>query len=215
MQRTTLHITAVQSPSHFQWYILIGKQWYELPAFIRFSMDSVLHSCIRHWSTKTILMPLDRGRFVVVHQCSTFSDHRLLATSQNAEVSKRQNFVFFLLSVGDRPNWLSRNLTCKCRSGFALAHQIWPSSVKEAGYRAPPPMSKFAQNCGFSYLAKFGPDRESAHAAGFVAARWCLWFLVFTTWRYASAVLAFVVRPSAHPSHGGIVSKRINAQSRK
>ena len=31
MQRTTSHTTAVQSPSHFQWYILIGKQWYQLP----------------------------------------------------------------------------------------------------------------------------------------------------------------------------------------
>ena len=28
----------------------------------------------RHWSTETILMPLDRGTFVVVHPCSTLSD---------------------------------------------------------------------------------------------------------------------------------------------
>jgi len=33
------------------------------------------------WSTETILMPLDRGRFVVVHQCSTFWDWWQLATS--------------------------------------------------------------------------------------------------------------------------------------
>jgi len=31
MQHTTSHTTAVQSPSHFQWYNLIGKQWYQLP----------------------------------------------------------------------------------------------------------------------------------------------------------------------------------------
>ena len=28
----------------------------------------------RRWITETILMLLDRGRFVVVHQCSTVSD---------------------------------------------------------------------------------------------------------------------------------------------
>jgi len=31
---TTLHTTVVLSPSHCQWYILIGKQWYQLPEFI-------------------------------------------------------------------------------------------------------------------------------------------------------------------------------------
>jgi len=35
MQHTTSHTTAVQSPSHFQWYILIGKQWYQLPEFLQ------------------------------------------------------------------------------------------------------------------------------------------------------------------------------------
>jgi len=38
MQHATLHTTAVQSPSHYQWYILVGKQWYQLPiisCFIR------------------------------------------------------------------------------------------------------------------------------------------------------------------------------------
>ena len=46
-------------------------------------------------STETILMPLDRGRFVVVHPCSTFSDCCELGTPQNAEVQKWQNFGFF------------------------------------------------------------------------------------------------------------------------
>jgi len=42
------------------------------------------------WNTETILMPLDRGRFVVVHLCSHFSDCHQLETSLNAEVQKRQ-----------------------------------------------------------------------------------------------------------------------------
>jgi len=42
----------------------------------------------RRWSTETILIPLHRGRFVVVHPCSTFSDYCQLATTQNAEVQK-------------------------------------------------------------------------------------------------------------------------------
>ena len=30
MQHTTSHTTAGQSPSHYEWYILIDKQWYQL-----------------------------------------------------------------------------------------------------------------------------------------------------------------------------------------
>ena len=33
VQHTTSHTTAVQSPSHCQWYIPIGKLWYQLPEF--------------------------------------------------------------------------------------------------------------------------------------------------------------------------------------
>ena len=40
----------------------------------------------RQWSTEMILMPLDMGRFVVVHACLTFWDCRQLSTSLNAEV---------------------------------------------------------------------------------------------------------------------------------
>ena len=46
MQRTTSQTTTVQSPPHFQWYILIGKQRYQLPEFIPSNLDFVLHSCI-------------------------------------------------------------------------------------------------------------------------------------------------------------------------
>jgi len=47
MQHTTSHTTAVQSPSHYQWYIFIGKQWYQLPVFIPSNLNSDLHSSIR------------------------------------------------------------------------------------------------------------------------------------------------------------------------
>jgi len=46
----------------------------------------------RRWSALTILMPLDRGRFVVVHPCSTFSDYCQLATPLNAENGKNWGF---------------------------------------------------------------------------------------------------------------------------
>jgi len=49
----------------------------------------------RRWSTATILMPLNRGRCVLVHPCSTFSDCRQLATSQNAEVEKTATIELF------------------------------------------------------------------------------------------------------------------------
>jgi len=48
MLSTTLHTTAVQSPSYYQWYILIGKlQWYQLPIFIPSNSNSGFHSSIR------------------------------------------------------------------------------------------------------------------------------------------------------------------------
>ena len=45
-QHTTLHTTAVQSSSHYQWCILFGKQWYQLPEFIPSNSNSGLNSCI-------------------------------------------------------------------------------------------------------------------------------------------------------------------------
>jgi len=46
--------------------------------------------------TETILIPLDRGRFVVVHLCSTFSDCRPLATPLNAKSKIWQKLGFFV-----------------------------------------------------------------------------------------------------------------------
>ena len=44
---------------------------------------------------RNILMPLDRGRFVVVHSCPTFSDCCQLATPLNAEVQKMAKIGVF------------------------------------------------------------------------------------------------------------------------
>jgi len=49
----------------------------------------------RRWSRETILMPLYRGRFVVVHPCSTFWDWWQLATSLNGEVQKTAKIGVF------------------------------------------------------------------------------------------------------------------------
>ena len=46
MQQTASHTTAVQPFSNNQWYILTGKQWYQLPEFIPANSNSGLHSCI-------------------------------------------------------------------------------------------------------------------------------------------------------------------------
>jgi len=46
------------------------------------------------WSTETVLMPLNSGRFVVVHSHSTFSTGCQMATPQNAEAKKCQNLGF-------------------------------------------------------------------------------------------------------------------------
>jgi len=137
-------------------------------------------------------MPLDRGRFVVVHPCSTFREWRQLATSLNAETCPKNGKNWgFSPPQDDTTNRSRRNFTgkrtpCVCYStpnlaltdkrgsvqepakcqnlpkivvfghrkstrwthsdeiwplrvdlGSALAHQIWPSSVKWGRYRSP------------------------------------------------------------------------------
>ena len=91
----------------------------------------------RHWSTETILTPLDRGRFVVLYPCLTLSDCCQLATTLNAEVQKRQKLEFFAnRGRQNKPNpdeiWHA-----SVYRGSAIAHQIWPSSVKGVGTGAP------------------------------------------------------------------------------
>jgi len=59
------------------------------------------------------MMPLDRGMFVVVHQCSTFSDCRQLLTSLNAEGQKMAKIAGFSPPKGDGINRSRRILTHK------------------------------------------------------------------------------------------------------
>jgi len=68
----------------------------------------------RCWSTETIVMPLDRRRFVVVHSCSTLSDCCHLATTPNAEVQKTVKIGVFSPTEGNRINRSRRNLACRC-----------------------------------------------------------------------------------------------------
>jgi len=51
MQHTASHTTAVQSPSHCQWYILIGKQRYQLPEFIPSNSNFMLLKCMVLFTT--------------------------------------------------------------------------------------------------------------------------------------------------------------------
>ena len=46
MQHTASHTTTVQPSSHNQWYVLIGKQWDQLPELIPTNSNSSLHNCI-------------------------------------------------------------------------------------------------------------------------------------------------------------------------
>ena len=72
-------------PSRFfchAWYVTLVTSRFWTSEFVR------PISPWRRWSTEMILMPFDRGRFVVVHLCSTFSDCRQLSTSLNAEIQK-------------------------------------------------------------------------------------------------------------------------------
>ena len=105
--------------------------------------------------TETILMPLGRGRFVVVHTCSTLSDCCQLATTLNAEVQKSQNLAkigFFSPPEGDRINRSRRNLARKRRPWVCYSTPNLALIGKRVSIQEPPKMSKFVQNCGFCPL---------------------------------------------------------------
>ena len=88
-------------------YVQNRHHWHEHCQFVFSVLDELYvsrHAWLRthykrRWSTETILMPLGRGRFVVVHPCSTLSDYCQLATTLNAEVQKiakiDKNWGFF------------------------------------------------------------------------------------------------------------------------
>jgi len=66
-----------------------------------------------------IFMPLDRGRFVVVHLCSTSSDCCQLATTLNAEVQKDSKNWGFSATEGNRINRSRQNFARKHIRGSA------------------------------------------------------------------------------------------------
>jgi len=76
------------------------------------SLCARFHSPGRRWTRKMFLIPLDRGRFVVVHPCSAFSDWCQLATSLNPKSKTRQNWGFSP-PEGDRIHRSRRNLASK------------------------------------------------------------------------------------------------------
>ena len=98
----------------------------------------------RRWGTEMIMIPLYRGRFVVVHPCSSFSDCCQLATPQNAEVQKWQNLVFRCQKATDKPNEMkfgNKRIPWVCYSTPNLA------LIGKIGSVQRPQMSKIAQNC--------------------------------------------------------------------
>ena len=104
----------------------------------RFWMSEIVRliSPWRRCSIETILIPLDRGRFVVVHPCSTFSDCCQLATPLNAEVQKNSKNCGFSLTESDRINRTRWNLArkripCICYSTPHLALTGKRESVQE------------------------------------------------------------------------------------
>jgi len=94
------HARGPLSPCKIWWGSDFTRRWGGQKSWVCFVCLSVCSSCFwtseivrpispwRCWTTETILMPLDSGRFVVVHWCSTFSDCCQLATTLNAEVQK-------------------------------------------------------------------------------------------------------------------------------
>jgi len=63
------------------------------------------------WSTETILMLLDRGRFIVVHPCSTFWDWCQLATSHKCRSPKKWQKLGFFAARG----WQNKPIETKFR----------------------------------------------------------------------------------------------------
>ena len=106
-------------------------------------------SPLRRWSTETILMPLERGRFVVVHPCSTMSDCCQLATTLNAKVQKITKIGGFSPPEGDRINRSRRNLARKRRPWVCYNTPNLALIGKRGSVQERPKVSKFAQNCGF------------------------------------------------------------------
>ena len=94
----------------------------------------------RHWSTETILIPLDRVRFVVMH-CTSVQLSQIAANCRHHNVpnskKNRQN-LGFSLPEGDGINRSRRNLARKRRPCVCSSTPNLALISKEAGYISPP-----------------------------------------------------------------------------
>ena len=114
-----------------------------------------------------ILMPLDRGRFVVVHPCSTFSDCRQLSTSLMPKSKNGKNWSFSP-PEGDRIN-RSRQILTRKRLLWVSCSTPDLALIGNRGSVQEPPKSQ--------HLPKISADRtttltcqissESVHCVGF------------------------------------------------
>ena len=105
---------------------------------------------MKGWSTETVLIPLDRGRFVVVQSCPTFSYCCQLATSLNAEVQNMAKIGGgFSPPEGDRINLSRRNLARQRRPRVCYSTPNLALIGKRGSVQEPPKISKFAQKCVF------------------------------------------------------------------
>jgi len=118
------------------------KRWVFVCLFVRHACERQEFVCPispwRRWSTETILMPLDRGRFVVFHPCSTFSYCRQLATPLIAEVQRNGKIWGFSPSEGDKINQWRRNFA-RMRTPWVCYTTPNLALISKMGrYRSPP-----------------------------------------------------------------------------
>ena len=112
---------------------------------------------VRHCAPDFAMKPLEyrndfdtlgRGRFVVVHPCSSFSD----CDTTKCRSSKYGKNCPFLPAEGDRINRSRRNLARKRRPRVCCSTPNLALIGKRGSIQEPPKMSKFVQNCGFCPL---------------------------------------------------------------
>ena len=94
-------------------------------------------------------MPLNRGRFVVVHSCSTFSDYCQPSTSVNGEVQKMSNIGGFSPSEDDRVNRSRRLLARKRKLPVCYSTQNLAVIGKRGSVQEPLTCQKFAKTVVF------------------------------------------------------------------
>ena len=97
-------------------------------------------------------MPLGRGRFVVVHPCSTLSDCCQLATTLNAGVGpKKSQELFFSPPEGDRINPSRRNLSRKRTPRFCYSTPNLALIGKRGSIQEPPKCQNLPKNVVFGH----------------------------------------------------------------